>query len=337
VHLFTKDTPINGVKQKEERPMTSALPETMKAAVLDAAGPPKTIHIKDVPVPGLSRNHVIIALEYAGLGSWDAAQRSGAWGSVKKGTILGADGGGTVVAVAADVKNFAVGDRVYSYSYNNPTGGFHAEYVSVPADRVGHVPPHLEMKVAGAMPCVALTAQSGLEVLKVNRGQTLLVFGASGGVGSLAVWLAKERGATVIGTARPDAQDYVRSLGADHAVDPNSSERNAVLKRVAPEPFDTAMVTASSDALAAFLSHLKAGAPFAYPNGVEPKPQISGHAALTFDGEMSRAAIERLNASIGSRSLPLRAQEFPLKDVVEAHRRIEEGHVMGKIVLRIRS
>jgi NADPH:quinone reductase len=315
---------------------TSALPETMKAAVIEAAGPPKAIHLKTVPVPRLSRGHVLIALEYAGLGSWDAAQRSGAWGSVKPGTILGADGSGTVAAVAADVTNFAVGDRVYSYSYHNPTGGFHAEYVSVPADRVGHVPPHLEMKVAGAMPCVALTAQSGLEALKISSGQTLLVFGASGGVGSLAVWLANGRGATVVGSSRPDAQDYVRSIGAAHAIDPNSSERNAILKRVAPEGFDVAMVTAGSDPLAVFLSHLKAGAPFAYPNGVEPKPHMSGHAASTFDGEMSRAAIERLNTAIGSQTIPLRVHEFPLKDVVEAHRRIEQGHIIGKIVLRIR-
>jgi NADPH2:quinone reductase len=315
---------------------TSTLPETMKAAVVDAAGPPKTIHIKEVPVPRLSRNHVIIAVEYAGLGSWDAAQRSGAWGSVKPGTILGADGSGTVAAVAADVTNFAVGDRVYSYSYHNPTGGFHAEYVSVPADRVGHIPPHLEMKVAGAVPCVALTAQSGLEALKVNSGQTLLVFGASGGVGSLAVWLANGRGATVVGSARSDAQDYVRSLGAAHAVDPNSSERNAILKRFVPEGFDAAMVTANGDALAVFLSHLRAGAPFAYPNGVEPKPHLSSHSTLTFDGEMSRAAIERLNTAIGSRTIPLRVHEFPMKDVVEAHRRIEQGHVIGKMVLRIR-
>ena len=316
---------------------TSALPETMKAAVVEAAGPPKAIHIKDVPVPRVSRGHVIIALEYAGLGIWDAAQRSGAWGSVKPGTILGADGSGTIAAAAPDVTNFKPGDRVYSYSYGNPGGGFHAEYVSVPADRVGHVPPHLDMKIAGAMPCVALTAQAGLEVLKVKTGQMLVVFGASGGVGSLAVWLANALGATVVGSARPDAQDYVRSLGAAHAVDPNSSERNAILKRFAPEGFDAAIVSANGDALAVFLSHLKTGAPFAYPNGVEPKPHVSGHSALTFDGEMSRAAIDRLNSAIGSRTIPLRVQELPLKDVVEAHQRIEQGHVIGKIVLRIRS
>ena len=317
--------------------MKSELPETMKAAVVDAAGPPKAIHIKDVPVPKLSSHHVIIALEYAGLGSWDAAHRSGAWGAVKPGTVLGADGSGTIAAVAADVTNFQVGDRVYSYSYGNPNGGFHAEYVSVPADRVGHIPPNLDMKIAGAMPCVALTAQSGLEALKMKKDQTVLVFGASGGVGSFAVWLANERGATVIGSARSDAQDYVRSLGAAHAVDPNSSEYNAILKRFAPEGFHAAIVAANGVSLAGFLSHLKTGAPFAYPNGVEPKPHIKGHAALTFDGEMSRAAIERLNAAIGSRAIPLRMQEFLLNDIVEAHNRIEKGHVVGKIVLRIRS
>jgi NADPH2:quinone reductase len=316
---------------------TSTLPETMKAAVVDTAGPPSTLHIKDVPVPRLARNHVIIALEYAGLGIWDAGKRSGSYGTVKPGTILGADGSGTIAAVAADVSGFKVGDRVYSYSYGNPTGGFHAEYVSVLADRVALVPAQLEMSIAGAMPCVALTALSGLELLKVNGGQTVLVFGASGGVGSMAVWLANVAGATVVGSAQPDAQEYVRSLGAARTINPNSSEREGSLNRIAPEGFDAALVTANSDVLPAFLSNLKAGARFAYPNGVEPKPHFSGHPGLAFDAAMSHEAFARLNAAIGLRTIPLKTQVFPLKDVVEAHRRIEHGHVLGKIVLRIRS
>jgi NADPH2:quinone reductase len=316
---------------------TSALPETMKAAVVETAGPPSALHIKDVPVPRLAHNHVIIALEYAGLGMWDAAHRAGSWGAVKPGTILGADGSGTIAAVGADVSQFKVGDRVYSYSYGNPSGGFHAEYVSVPAERVAHVPAQLEMSVAGAMPCVALTALSGLELLKVNRGQKLLVFGASGGVGSFAVWLANVAGATVVGTAQPDAQEYVRSLGAERTINPNSSQRESLLKRIVPTGFDAALVAANGDLLPAFLSHLKTGAPFAYPNGVEPKPHFSGHHGSAFDGAMSHEAFVRLNAAIGSRTIPLRIKTFPLKDVIEAHRRIEHGHVLGKIVLRIRS
>jgi NADPH2:quinone reductase len=316
---------------------TSSLPETMKAAVVETAGPPSTLHIKSVPVPRLARNHVIIAVEYAGLGVWDAAQRSGSYGAVKPGTILGSDGSGTIAAVAADVTRFKAGDRVYSYSYGNPSGGFHAEYVSVLADRVEHVPTQLETSVAGAMPCIALTALSGLELLKVNGSQTVLVFGASGGVGSLAVWLANVAGATVVATAQPDAQEYVRSLGAAHTINPNSSERESLLKRIAPAGFDAAVVTSNSDALPAFLSHLKAGASFGYPNGVEPKPHLSGHTGLAFDGSMSHESFVRLNTAIARQTIPLRLHAFPLKDVVEAHRRIEHGHVLGKIVLRIRS
>jgi len=312
------------------------LPKLMKAAVVDAPGPANVLQLKDVPLPSLPRNHVIIALEDAGVGIWDAEQRAGSFGKIKPGTILGADGSGTIAAVGSDVSGFSVGDRVYSYSYGNSGGGFYAEYVSVPAERVGLVPTQMKTAIAGGMPCVALTAQSGLEVLKVKKGQTLLVFGSSGGVGSLGVWLGNEKGATVIGTARPDAQDYVRSLGAAHAIDANSSEHEAVIKRVAPAGFDVCLVTTSGDKLPDFLKHLKDKAPLAYPNGVEPAPSLHGHPALACDGEMSRAAIDRLNAAIGSKTIPLRTQVFPLSAVVEAHKRIEQGHVVGKIVLSIR-
>jgi NADPH:quinone reductase len=315
----------------------SALPKLMKAAVVDTPGPPNTLHIKEVPLPSLARNHVIIALQYAGVGVWDAQQRAGTFGVVERGTILGADGSGTIAAVDSLVEGFSVGDRVYSYSYGNGGGGFYAEYVSVPADRVARVPAHLDMKVAGGMPCVALTALAGLEILKVKSGQTILVFGASGGVGSLAVWLAHISGATVVGTARRDAQKYVRSLGAAHTINPTSPEREVTVKRSAKAGFDASLVTASGDTLADFLSHLKPKAPLAYPNGVEPKPHLHGHPTFAFDGEMSREAFERLNAAIDSRAIPLRTQIFSLKDVVEAHSRIEQGHVVGKIVLRIGS
>lgn len=317
--------------------MASQLPETMRAAVVDRAGPPENIYVTQVPVPRLKRDHVIIALDYASLGGWDSAQRSGTWGKIKAGTILGVDGSGHVAAVASDVTRLRVGDRVYSYAYENPDGGFHAEYVSVRADLVDHVPAHLDQKVAGAIPCVGLTAQSGLRVLKTKPNDELLVYGATGGVGSLAVWLgANPIGAAVIGTARSDAQEYLRTLGAAHAIDPHSSEREALIKRAAPEGFAAALVTADGDDLLSFLRYLRPKASFAYPNGVEPEPSIEGHRALAFDGEMSREAFQLFNTAIGSRTIPLRIQEFALDEVVEAHRRIEQRHVIGKIVLRIR-
>jgi NADPH:quinone reductase len=317
--------------------MTSKLPELMKAAVVDEAGTPDVIHVTSVPVPQLTPGHVIIELDYAGVGSWDAEQRSGSWGVVKPGTILGVDGSGIVAAVGAGVTHVRVGERVYSYSYGNPLGGFHAEYVSVPADRVARVPEQLDQKIAGAMPCVALTAHAGLRVLKTKRGELLLVFGASGGVGSLAVWLAANAdGATVVATGRPEAHEYVRTLGAAHAIDPRSQRRDAVIKELAPNGFDAVLATANGDDLPSFLSQLRSRAPIAYPNGVEPEIHAKGHPSLAFDGGMSRKDFEELNEAIGTRSIPLRVEVFPLDRAADAHRRIEQGHVEGKIVLRIR-
>jgi NADPH:quinone reductase len=312
----------------------AALPKTMKAAVLDGPGPPEAFSIKDVPVPRVGHDHVLIALQYAGVGIWDAEQRKGEFGAVVHGTIPGTDGTGTIAAIGANVQGLRVGDRVYSYSYGMQHG-FYAEYVNVAASHVSLVPSQIDPPVAGGMPCVAVTALTGLETLKTAQNQTLLVFGASGGVGSLGVWLGQRRGATVIGTARPDAQEYVRQLGAAHAIDPNSSNLERVIKREAPQGFDAALVTAGSEPLPEFLAHLKPGAPLAYPNGVEPAPHVDGHDAIAYDGVASPEAFRRLNAAIGSWTIPLRVHEYLLEDVAKAHRRIEQGHVVGKIVLRI--
>src|ERR1700688_2404496 len=210
-------------------PAAAELPKTMKAAVVDAAGPPDAFRIADVPVPRLRRDHAIIALDFASVGIWDAKERAGEWREITPGTILGADGAGTVVAVGERVEHLRVGDRGYAYSYDNREGGFYAEYVSVLGDRAAPVPPQIKQDVAGAMPCVALTALAGLEALGVKRDEVLLVFGASGGVGSLGVWLGSGVKAKVVGTARPDAHEYVHSLGAEHVISPHARRLESVI------------------------------------------------------------------------------------------------------------
>jgi NADPH2:quinone reductase len=324
------------VLKPRETAVISVLPRTMKAAVIDAPGPAETLRVVDVPVPRLGHDHVLIALKYAGVGIWDAEQRSGAFGKVVPETILGTDGMGTIGAVGANVRDFAVGDRVYSYSYGNPHG-FYAEYVNVAATHVSHLPTQIDDAVGGGMPCVAVTALTGLEALKLKPKQTLLVYGASGGVGSLAVWLANVMGATVIASARPDAHAYVRELGAAHAIDPYSSELDRVIKREAPDGFDAVLITAGGSSLSTFLSHLKLSGSVAYPNGVEDVPQDKARPPIAYDGESTPEAFRRLNAMIGSRTIPLRIETFSLDDVVRAHRRVEQGHVIGKVVLRINS
>ena len=317
-------------------PAAASLPKTMKAAVVDVAGSPDVFRIADVPVPQLKRDHAIIALDFASVGIWDAKERAGEWREITPGTILGADGAGTVVAVGDKVENLSVGDRAYAYSYDNAEGGFYAEYVSVRGDRAALVPPQIRQDVAGAMPCVALTALAGLEALEVKPGDVLLVFGASGGVGALAVWLGSGMKAEVVGTARPDAHGYVRSLGAAHVIAPHAPHLESAIARASPPGWDKALVTASGDTLPAFLTPLKHAAPVAYPEGVEPEPVAPHHPVKAVNGESSRDAFARLAAAISVRTLPLELTMYRLADVAEAHRRIERGHVVGKVVLRIR-
>ncbi|MBV8638818.1 MAG: NADP-dependent oxidoreductase [Candidatus Eremiobacteraeota bacterium] len=309
--------------------MSTALPETMLAVVLDGAGPPEALDIRTVPLPAVPSDHVLIALDYASVGSWDAKLRSGDWGDVKPGTVPGVDGSGRIAAVGDGVEGFNAGDRVYSYSYGNDRGGFYAEYVSVPANLVAHVPAQIDQAVAGAMPCAGLTAHSGLRALEVEREESLLVFGASGGVGSMAVWLAARAiGASVTGTAKPDAFDYLLKLGAAYAVEPQDSQFK--------HGFDAALFTTNGDTSNRWGAHLHRGAALAYPNGVEPEPQVPNHEAIAFDGEMSRAALDEFNKAIGTQTIPLNVDVYPFDRVVDAHRRIEAGHVIGKIVLQIR-
>ena len=131
-----------------------------------------------------------------------------------------------VAAKGARVRRFTVGDRVWAYSYANPKGGFYAEFVAVKAREAGRVPKHLDLLQAGAAPTTGLTALQGIDdKLCLRDGETLLVYGASGAVGTLAVQFAKRRGARVIGTATGgQAMSLVRKLGADEVFDARSAK-----------------------------------------------------------------------------------------------------------------
>src|SRR5262249_25385975 len=144
---------------------------------------------------------VLIRLEAAGIGVWDADVRSGEFELKKSGfpKVLGNDGSGTVMAVGKGVDRAKVGDRVYAYSFD---GGFYAEYVAVRQDDTALAPPNLPTEEAGALGADGVTALIGLEnKLKVRSGEKLLIFGASGGIGHLAVQLAKRMGAEVFAVA----------------------------------------------------------------------------------------------------------------------------------------
>ncbi|MFL5494579.1 MAG: NADP-dependent oxidoreductase [Gemmatimonadales bacterium] len=327
--------------ERRRRP-TSPLtfPEVMQAAAIDKFGPPSALSIHQLPVPRPSPREVLIALEWAGVGVWDASIRDGSWseGKPKFPLVPGVDGAGIVVAAGARVRRVRVGDRVYAYEFGNPKGGFYAQFAVARADHVDRVPAALATREAAAVVTTGLTAMQGLSLLRLRRGSTVLIFGASGAVGTIAVQIAKRNGATVIATAsgRP-ASRVVRRLGAELVVDARNDSGVDRVRRAAPKGLDAVFALAGGEELERCLDLLRRGGRIAYPNGIEPEPEARpGVTARSFDAVADPQQFRRLRKYLGDRRMqaPL-AGVYPLSQAARAHRRLEQGHIVGRIVLRV--
>ncbi len=230
--------------------MEPYIPETMKVAAIDRYGGPEVLKLHELPVPRPGSKKVLIRLEAAGVGVWDADVRSGEFEFGKSGfpKVLGNDGSGTVIAVGSGVNRAKVGDRVYAYSFE---GGFYAQYVVVKQDEAALAPPNLPTEEAGALGVDGVTALIGLEdKLKLRKGENLLIFGASGGIGHLAVQLAKRIGARVLAVASgKDGVELVSSLGADVAVNGRENHVGTAVQEFAPKGLDAALVLTSGKTL----------------------------------------------------------------------------------------
>jgi NADPH:quinone reductase-like Zn-dependent oxidoreductase len=323
------------------RTIPSEIPATMRAAAIDRFGGPEVLSVHTLPVPEPNAHEVLIAVDAAGVGTWDASQRNGEWveGDEDFPLILGIDGVGTVVAVGARVERFAIGDYVYSYSYANPKGGFYAEYVAVSAGKVAAVPDALDETSAGALPALGLTALQGVDdALELAGGENVIVHGASGNVGMLAVQFAKHRGTRVLATASgPDGVEFVRRLGADEVIDGRRDDIGAAAKRFAPDGIDAVLAFVGGHELTGCLDALRRGGRVAYPNGIEPEPRKRrGVRIKAYDAEAGQREFERLGREIerAHPEIPI-AEVFSLEDAAKAHERLDRGHVLGRIVLRI--
>jgi NADPH2:quinone reductase len=315
----------------------------MKSAAIDRFGPPSVLKLHSLPVPEPAPNEVLIALHASGIGVWDTDIRKGWWprGRPKFPLVLGTDGAGTVAAKGSRVRRLNVGDRVWAYEFTNSKGGFYAEFVAVNADHVGHIPRRLDLQQAGAAAVTALTAFQGTDdVLRLRRGQTVLIFGATGAVGTMAVQFARRRGARVIATASGGkASRLVRRLGAAAVFDGRA--RNAVdrLRELAPDGLDAVLAFAGGKTLDGCLELVKPGGHVAHPNGVEPEPKRRRRrfSVEGYDAEPSAKSFARLARAADEARLrvPI-AAKYPLAQAARAHARLERGRVVGRIVLRIR-
>jgi NADPH:quinone reductase len=325
--------------------MKQAMQSKMKAIALDRFGGLETMKLQTLPVPEVGPNEVLIHVEWAGVGQWDPFEREGGFArefgiEAKFPYVLGSDGAGTVAAIGERVKGLKPGDRVYAFSLVNPKGGCYAEYAAVKADEVSRIPGKLTTKEAGAMPVDAMTALRGLDdTLGLKPGESVMIFGASGGIGHLGVQLAKRMGARVFAVASgTDGVALVKRLGADAVSDGHNDDIAAAAREFAPNGLDAALITAGGLAADKALTAMRADGRVAYPNGVEPEPKPpSGVSAKAYNGMPDPQAIDKLNRLIESSGpSPFEvhiARSFPLDQAAEAHRALDE-HYLGKLVLQ---
>jgi NADPH:quinone reductase-like Zn-dependent oxidoreductase len=317
------------------------IPTIMPAVAIDRFGGPEVLVPRDLPVPKPGSGEVLIALRTAGVGPWDIKIREGPYLERKPRFPLvpGTDGAGVVVAAGSRVRRLKVGDKVYSYSWDNPKGGFYAKYVAVAADKVAHIPKHLDLQHAGAIATTGLTALQGIDdALELQKGESIIVHGASGGVGALAIQFAKLSGGRVLASASGrDGVELARDMGADLAIDGRHDDIAEAARRMAPAGIDAILGCAGGDALERAIETLRRGGRVAYPHGIEPEPQKRrGAKFIAYDAIATVRAFQRLNHAVEAAKLKVPiAESYALAQVAKAHQRLAQGHVLGKIVLRI--
>ena len=312
------------------------LPNTMVAAAIDRGGGPEVLTIHRLPVPKPDPGEVLIAVHAAGVGAWEAGIRQHPGDDAKFPLVLGSDGAGAVAAVGSGVRSFKVGDQVYGAG-----GAFYAQYVTVRAEDIAHIPKGIGSTEAGILAISGLSALQGIDdVLELKPGDTLIIHGAAGGVGTLAVQFAKLRGLKVLATASNDeGLALVSRLGADAVVNGKTSDLAAAAQRFAPHGVDAVLGLAGGDALERCIDSLRndGRGRVAYLYGMEPLPKPRLGIRMTLYSYISGVReFERLNAAVEAARprVPI-AAEYSLADAAKAQQRLEAGHLLGKIVLHI--
>ena len=315
--------------------------KTMKAVAIDQFGGIETLKTRELQIPDVGTDEVRVRVEAAGVGVWDPFEREGGFAkefNVKPRfpLVLGSDGAGTVAAVGDKVRHFKKGDRVYGIAFLNPKGGFYSQYAVVKESSVSRIPGKLSMPQAAAMAVDAITALAGLDTtLGLKNGESVLILGASGGIGHLAVQLAKRMGARVLAVASgDDGVAFVRGLGADKVVDGKKDDIAAAARQFAPQGLDAVLLTAGGEAAEKALSTLRQGGRAAYPNGVEPIPkERAGIKIQSYNGEYAPPPFEKLNRLIEAGPFEVHvARTFNLDQAADAQRALED-HYIGKLAL----
>jgi NADPH:quinone reductase-like Zn-dependent oxidoreductase len=310
-------------------------PPTMKAIVVHEYGGPEVLKYEDVPRPEPQEDQILVRVIAAGVNPVDGMIRSGMFANEKRALpmILGGDIAGAVEKVGSKITKFKPGDPVFAYVSLENSGGY-AQYALVTEREAAPKPKSLTYVEAAAVPIVALTAwQALVDTAKLGSGQTVLIHGGSGGVGSFAIQIAKARGAKVIATASTANQDFLKQLGADVAIDYTKQKFEDIAKDV-----DVVLDSIGKDTLARSYGVVKKGGIIvslvARPDQSElEKHGIRGTALSVEPNSEELAEIGRL---IDDKKIKvIVSQAFQLAEARKAQEQVATRHTRGKIVLKV--
>ncbi|MFG3055110.1 NADP-dependent oxidoreductase [Kitasatospora sp. NPDC048239] len=300
----------------------------MKAVTVPEFGGPEVLRVAEVPTPSAGPGEVRVRVYAAGVQPADLAVREG-WAppgvAVEPPVVPGNEFAGVVDQVGPGGSGWKVGDEVLGFRLLRS----HAEFVTVDGTQLAAKPSGMPWEQAGSLSASGQTAHTGLTALKVGKGDTVLVHGAAGGVGTVAVQLARAWGATVIGTASERNHDYLRELGAIPVVYGEGLVER--VRAVAPQGVDAAFDAAGRGALEASVELVADRDRIATIADFATADRLGLRALRT---ERNAARLAELVGLWENGGLRLEiADTFPLGRAADAHRMVGTGHVRGKVVL----
>ena len=309
---------------------------TMKAIVIHEYGAPEVLKYEDVPQPEPKEDQLLIRVIAAGVNPVDGMIRSGMFakdGSRAFPIILGGDVAGVVEKIGSKITKFKAGDPVFAYVSLDNSGGY-AQYALVTEREAALKPKSLSYVEAAAVPIVALTAwQALVDTAKLSAGQTVLIHGGSGGVGSFAIQIAKARGAKVIATASTTNQELLKQLGADVLIDYTKQKFEDVAKDV-----DVVLDSVGKDTLERSYGVLNKGGFIVTLVARMNQAQLDNHAirGASLSVEPNSDELAEIRKLIDEKKIKVVvSQTFPLSEARKAQEQAATGHTRGKIVLKV--
>jgi NADPH:quinone reductase-like Zn-dependent oxidoreductase len=304
----------------------------MRAIAIEGFGGRERLKLVDLPIPEPGPDDVLVRVWAAGVGSWDAKTREGLFGKRSFPYVLGVEASGIVESAGANVADLHEGDEVYLYSSR-----CYAEYVVAPATKVAPKPASLSFEEAAGVPVAGSTAYQGIvQEIGLQEGETGLIAGAAGGVGTMAVQIAASLGARVLGTSGPRNHDYLRSLGAAEVIDYHG-DWVAATRTIAPGGVDAVFDCVGGETFRRSFETVRDEGRVvtivAFGEEIEPGRGITYHA---FSARAERRKLETLSEMFDAGELRVEVEDIlPLEEAVKANERVEAGHTRGKIVLRV--